>query len=60
SYTNFLGGSLFPIGLIELTFAGGELVNGNVLVMALGVVQKKVSFKALLFNWFIVLITNCL
>ncbi|MGK0551431.1 formate/nitrite transporter family protein [Enterococcus faecalis] len=60
SYTNFLGGSLFPIGLIALTFAGGELVTGNVLVMALGVVQKKVSFKALLFNWFIVLITNCL
>ena len=48
SFNNFLGGALFPVGLIALTFVGGELATGNMMVMTLGVLQKKVRVGALL------------
>ena len=44
SFNNFLGGALFPVGLIALTFVGGELATGNMMVMTLGVLQKKVQW----------------
>ena len=47
SFNNFLGGALFPVGLIALTFVGGELATGNIMVMTLGVLQKKVRVGAL-------------
>ncbi|MBO0441755.1 formate/nitrite transporter family protein [Candidatus Enterococcus ikei] len=59
-FSTFLGGCLFPIGLIALTFVGGELATGNMMVMTLGVLQKKISGKSLLYNWLVVLITNCI
>ncbi|MFK4566665.1 formate/nitrite transporter family protein [Enterococcus sp. UD-01] len=60
SLSTFLGGCLFPIGLVALTFVGGELATGNMMVMTLGVMQQKIRLNALLFNWLIVLVTNCL
>lgn len=60
SLSTLLGGGLFPIGLITLTFVGGELATGNMMVMSLGVLQKKISVKELSVNWLIVLVTNCL
>ena len=60
SFNNFLGGALFPVGLIALTFVGGELATGNMMVMTLGVLQKKVRVGALCYNWLVVLLTNCL
>ena len=60
SFNNFLGGALFPVGLIALTFVGGELATGNMMVMTLGVLQKKVRVGALCYNWIVVLLTNCL
>lgn len=60
AFSTFLGGCLFPIGLVALTFVGGELATGNMMVMTLGLLQKKINGKMLLFNWLIVLITNCL
>ncbi|MEI5991601.1 formate/nitrite transporter [Enterococcus termitis] len=59
-FSTFLGGCLFPIGLVALTFVGGELATGNMMVMTLGVLQKKISGQQLLSNWLIVLFTNCL
>ncbi|MBP2100346.1 formate/nitrite transporter family protein [Enterococcus rivorum] len=60
SFSALLGGCLFPIGLVALTFIGGELATGNMMVMALGVLQKKITMKSLLFNWLVILITNCI
>ena len=60
SFNNFLGGALFPVGLIALTFVGGELATGNMMVMTLGVLQKKVRVGTLCYNWLVVLLTNCL
>jgi len=34
-FSTFLGGCLFPIGLVALTFVGGELATGNMMVMTL-------------------------
>ncbi|MCA5011730.1 MULTISPECIES: formate/nitrite transporter family protein [unclassified Enterococcus] len=60
SFATFLGGCLFPIGLVALTFVGGELATGNMMVMTLGLMQKKITKKDVIYNWLIVLITNCL
>ena len=51
SFNNFLGGALFPVGLIALTFVGGELATGNMMVMTLGVLQKR-------FEWALFVITG--
>lgn len=59
-FSTFLGGCLFPIGLVALTFVGGELATGNMMVMTLGVLQKKIRTKALIYNWLVVLVTNCI
>lgn len=59
-FSTFLGGCLFPIGLVALTFVGGELATGNMMVMTLGVLQKKISRTSLLYNWLVVLVTNCI
>ncbi|MFV0504400.1 MAG: formate/nitrite transporter family protein [Lachnospirales bacterium] len=60
SFAALLGACLFPIGLIGITFVGGELATGNMMVMALGVMQKKITSKNMIYNWIIVLITNCI
>lgn len=60
AFSTLLGGCLFPIGLVALTFVGGELATGNMMVMTLGVLQKKIKGKNLLYNWLIVLVTNCI
>ncbi|EOL46380.1 formate/nitrite transporter family protein [Enterococcus caccae] len=60
SFSTFLGGCLFPIGLIALTFVGGELATGNMMVMTLGLLQKKINGQSLAYNWLVVLITNCI
>lgn len=60
SFSNFLGACLFPFGLIGLTFVGGELLTGNMMVMTLGVNQKKVDLKDLAYNWLVVLVFNCI
>ena len=60
AFSTFLGGCLFPIGLVALTFVGGELATGNMMVMTLGLLQKKINGRELLYNWLVVLVTNCI
>jgi formate/nitrite transporter len=60
SFNSFLGACLFPIGLIALTFLGGELVTGNMMVMTFGWLEKKTGLGDLASNWILVLITNCI
>lgn len=55
---SFLGGCVFPIGLIAIVLVGGELLTGNMMTMAIGVYQKKVNVVALIRNWIVVLIGN--
>ncbi|KRM32787.1 formate nitrite transporter family protein [Agrilactobacillus composti DSM 18527 = JCM 14202] len=54
-----MGACLFPIGLLAITFLGGELVTGNMMVMTFGFMKRKVSLFAVIKNWILVLFANC-
>lgn len=52
-----LAGAVFGTGLMMVLIAGGELFTGNTMIIA-GVLEKKVSIKAMLKNWFFVYVGN--
>jgi formate/nitrite transporter len=52
-----LAGSIFGTGLMLVIIAGGELFTGNTMIIA-GVLDKKVTLKAMLRNWFFVYLGN--
>ncbi len=58
SFSTLLGAMLFPIGLIAITFVGGELVTGNGMTMMFGLLEKKVSILNVFKNWMLVLLAN--
>lgn len=53
----FLGAVVFPVGLMFVIIAGGELFTGNNL-MTMALLDKKITFKEMLSNWIIVYIGN--
>ncbi|MEJ8553503.1 formate/nitrite transporter family protein [Tepidibacter sp. Z1-5] len=53
----FFGASVFPIGLMLVVMAGGELFTGNNL-MTLALMDKKITLNGLLKNWIFVYIGN--
>lgn len=52
-----LAGSIFGTGLMLVVLAGGDLFTGNTLI-AMAVLDKKVSFNKMLTNWFFVYLGN--
>ncbi|MBC6972118.1 formate/nitrite transporter family protein [Bacillus sp. Xin] len=58
SFTSFLGAAVFPIGLILVILAGGELVTGNTMTVSIAWFSKKISFSKVLKNLLIVTISN--
>lgn len=52
--------SLFPIGLIVILFAGGELITGNMMVVGTAYLNKKVTLIEMLENWLHITIANIL
>lgn len=54
----FLGASVFPIGLIVILLAGGELITGNMMVVSFGFLAKKASLGDLLKNWIVITLAN--
>lgn len=53
-----LGATVFPLGLILTVLAGGELLTGNMMFMAMALFARKVGPAALLRNWFWVALAN--
>ncbi len=53
----FIAGLIFPVGLMLVLIAGGELFTGNNLIAA-AVLEKKVSLTAMLKNWIFVYAGN--
>ena len=53
----FVAGCVFPVGLMALVLAGGELFTGNTMMLT-GVVNKQIKITGLLRNWVIVFFTN--
>lgn len=58
SLSNLLGGIVFPLGLILVILAGGELITGNMLSVSIALYARKISLKQLLNNWFWVTLAN--
>ncbi|MGT2772544.1 formate/nitrite transporter family protein [Streptococcus marimammalium] len=58
SFAGFIGASVFPIGLIVILLAGGELITGNMMVVSLAFFAKKITIKDLLNNWVIISFFN--
>ncbi|MGX6980099.1 formate/nitrite transporter family protein [Vagococcus elongatus] len=58
SIANLVGGSVFPIGLIVILMAGGELITGNMMVVSSTFFAKKISASQLLKNWIIITLAN--
>ncbi|MDP4172086.1 MAG: formate/nitrite transporter family protein [Bacillota bacterium] len=58
SFASLLGGAVFPVGLILVILAGGELITGNMMSIAMAFYAKKISIKNVLSNWFWVTLAN--
>lgn len=57
---SFLGAGIFPVGLIAVLLAGGELVTGNMMVVTASWRQKTIGLPNLLRNLGIVTLGNLL
>ncbi len=58
SFTSFLGAAVFPIGLILVILAGGELVTGNMMTVSMAWLQKKITLFHFIRNLVIVTFSN--
>jgi len=58
SFVSFLGAAVFPIGLVLVLLAGGELVTGNMMVLAMALFSRKIGINQLISNWVIVTLAN--
>ncbi len=54
----FIGGALFPVGLILVIIGGADLFTGDTLYNAVGVAQGKMSVTDALRNWFLAYLGN--
>ncbi|WP_139488515.1 formate/nitrite transporter family protein [Brevibacillus dissolubilis] len=60
SFASFLGAAVFPVGLILVVIAGGELLTGNMMAVSMAALAKKITVGRLLHNWFWITLTNFL
>jgi formate/nitrite transporter len=51
-------GAVFTLGLVLVVVAGSELLTGNMALLPLGFLARRVTFAQLLHNWVFVLIGN--
>ncbi|KFN04205.1 formate/nitrite transporter family protein [Bacillus clarus] len=58
SFTSFLGAAVFPIGLILVILAGGELVTGNMMTVSMAWFQKKITLSRVIRNLVIITVSN--
>ena len=56
--SSFIGACVFPIGLVVILLAGGELITGNMMAVSAAFFAKKVSAIDLLKNWIIITVFN--
>ena len=56
-FAKFMGGAVFPVGLMLVILAGGELFTSNNL-LTLAVADKKIGLKKMFSNWTIVYFSN--
>ncbi|UUX33578.1 formate/nitrite transporter family protein [Fundicoccus culcitae] len=59
-WAGLIGSFLFPIGLLLIVVAGGDLFTGNILDVAVSYLLKKVPLSLLVRNWVVVFLSNAL
>lgn len=60
TFSAFLGGAVFPVGLVFVIIAGGELLTGNMMAVATARFDGKISTMKLIKNWTLITISNFL
>ncbi|AJS60435.1 formate/nitrite transporter family protein [Paenibacillus sp. IHBB 10380] len=55
---SFIGASIFPVGLILVLLAGGELLTGNMMAVPLAWMAKKISFFEVVKNLILITLSN--
>ncbi len=60
SFANFVGASLFPVGLILVLVAGGELLTGNMMAVPLARMAGRIRTLEVVRNLFAITIANLL
>lgn len=58
SFSSFLGGAVFPVGLMLITIAGGELLTGNMLALPMAILAKRATVGQLMKNWLLIVVSN--
>ncbi|OLU33889.1 formate/nitrite transporter family protein [Pseudomonas sp. PA27(2017)] len=58
SLATLLGAMVFPLGLILVVLAGGELLTGNMMYLSMALFSRQIGAAALLRNWFWVTLAN--
>ncbi|WP_433941662.1 formate/nitrite transporter family protein [Paenibacillus lautus] len=56
----FIGAAVFPVGLILVLLAGGELLTGNMMAVSLARFKKRISTKEMMRNLALVTVSNML
>lgn len=60
SLGNLLGAAVFPMGLILVILAGGELLTGNMMTLPMALFAKRIQLAAVVRNWTLVTLANLL
>lgn len=58
SLANLLGGAVFPVGLMLIVLAGGELITGNMMSLPLALYARRITLGDVAKNWFFITISN--
>lgn len=56
--SSLIGAAVFPVGLILIIIAGGELLTGNMMAVSMAYLSKKISLGLLIKNWFWITLFN--
>ncbi|SFU91433.1 formate/nitrite transporter family protein [Alicyclobacillus macrosporangiidus] len=55
---SLIGGAVFPIGLMFVVIAGGELLTGNMMTVPMALHERRIGIGGLVYNWLWVTIGN--
>ncbi|KGE20325.1 formate/nitrite transporter family protein [Paenibacillus wynnii] len=58
SFAGFIGASIFPLGLILVLLAGGELLTGNMMAVPLAFIARKITLWETIKNLILITISN--
>ncbi|MGB8956206.1 MAG: formate/nitrite transporter family protein [Tumebacillaceae bacterium] len=58
TFGSFLGAAVFPLGLILIVLAGGELITGNMMAIPMAWLSKRISTGLFIKNWVVITVSN--